>query len=188
VLQRREARRFARVEAPRVVVPRLEAVDERQGFVHQLRFVVRLGRIDERFEVLVRKPIFEALVRVRAKIADHQAQQRFGGFAAILIVLVCRAHVLDRLVGAAAFTMLAALLEQCGAAAAVQIGDLEVWREAVRVVGRQRRQALAAASGPVMGRILESMPFNDDPRAGRNCREASAGSQTRLDRLNLKCS
>lgn len=64
-------------------------------------------------------------------------------------------------------SMLAALLEQCGAVAAVKIGALEVWREAVQAVDVDRRQHLAAASGPVMGRdILESMPFNDDPTLG----------------------
>lgn len=63
--------------------------------------------------------------------------------------------------------MLAALLEQCGAAAAVRIGDPAVWREAVRVVGLEQRRALTDTSEPVMGRdILAGMPFNDDPTLG----------------------
>ena len=63
--------------------------------------------------------------------------------------------------------MLAALIEHCGAAAAVRIGDLAVWREAVRVVDMEQRAAFVATSEPVMGRdILAAMPFNDDPTLG----------------------
>ena len=63
--------------------------------------------------------------------------------------------------------MLAALLEHCGAAAAVRIGDPDVWREAVRVAGRDHPEPPAVEGTPVLGSdLLESMPFNDDPSLG----------------------
>ena len=63
--------------------------------------------------------------------------------------------------------MLAALLEHCGAAAAVRIGDPDVWKEAVRAVGSDKLQPLAAEKAPVSGsEVLASMPFNDDPSLG----------------------
>ena len=63
--------------------------------------------------------------------------------------------------------MLAALLEHCGAAAAVQIGDPEVWREAVRAVSSGQLQPFGEEKAPVMGsEVLAIMPFNDDPSLG----------------------
>ena len=63
--------------------------------------------------------------------------------------------------------MLAALLEHCGAAAAVLIGDVDVWREAVRGVGSDHHPPHAAQETPILGsEVLASMPFNDDPSIG----------------------
>src|ERR1700744_2638260 len=63
--------------------------------------------------------------------------------------------------------MLAALLEHCGAAAAVRIGEPDVWLEAVRGAGWDHPEPRAVEGTPVLGsELLKRMPFNDDPSLG----------------------
>ncbi len=92
-----------------------------------------------------------------------EAQERYAALPLKLALIDGRLYFTqdDRL------EMLAALLEHCGAAAAVRMGDPAVWHEAVRGIGSDQTQPVAAAEAPVMGRdVLAGMPFSDDPNLG----------------------